>query len=132
MALTDPIADMLSCIRNGQNARLIHVDFPSSKMRKAVLDVLRDEGYVGEYEETEIRDNVKRIELRLRYHQGRPAIKTIKRVSKPGRRVYSSAQDIPKVANGLGISIVSTAKGLMADHKARRENVGGEIICEVR
>ncbi len=129
--LTDPIADMLTCIRNGQNVRLASVRCPASRMRKGVLDVLQREGYIESYSEEEVRKGVKQLHIDLRYHEGQPVIREIKRVSKPGLRQYTGIMSSPKVHNGLGISILSTSKGIMADHEARAANVGGEILCNV-
>lgn len=131
MALTDPIADMLTTIRNGQQVKLASVSCPASKMRKGILNVLKEEGYIRDFGEEEVRTGIKRITIQLKYHQGQPVIRQIKRVSKPGLRIYSSIQDLPRVNNGLGIAILSTSKGILADYKAREANVGGEVICNV-
>jgi len=131
MALSDPIADMLTAIRNGQQVRLASINCPSSKIKKAILEVLIKEGYIRSYSEEEIRTGVKVLTIDLKYYEGQPVIKKIKRVSKLGLRVYSSISDLPKVQNGLGISILSTSKGVMADYEARQANIGGEIICNV-
>lgn len=131
MSLTDPIADMLTNIRNGQRVRLASVQCSSSKVRKGLLDVLKKEGYIADFSEKDVRKGIKELDIKLRYHEGQPVIKEIKRVSKPGLRVYSSAQKLPKVHNGLGISILSTSKGIMADHEARNQNISGEILCSV-
>lgn len=131
MAVNDPIGDMITTIRNGQNVRLASVNCPASRMRKSVLDVLQREGFIHAYSEEEQRKGVSTLNIQLRYHDGQPVIRSIKRVSKPGRRTYSNINDLGKVNNGLGIAIVSTSKGILADHEARKENVGGEILCEV-
>ncbi|OQW46699.1 MAG: 30S ribosomal protein S8 [Proteobacteria bacterium SG_bin6] len=130
MALTDPIGDMLTRIRNGQRARKDSVLTPASKLRVRVLDVLQREGYIRGYSE-EAAGPAKAIRIELKYFEGQPAIKHVARVSKPGRRVYSGAQELPRVMNGLGITIVSTPKGVLSDAEARAENVGGEVLAEV-
>ena len=130
MALTDPIGDMLTRIRNGQRARKDSVLTPASKLRVRVLDVLQREGYIRGYSE-EASGPAKAIRIELKYFEGQPAIKHVARVSKPGRRVYSGAQELPRVMNGLGITIVSTPKGVLSDAEARAENVGGEVLAEV-
>ena len=130
MALTDPLGDMLTRIRNGQQAKKDSVLSPASKLRANVLEVLQREGYIRGYsEDTSGKHPALRIELK--YFEGEPAIKHVARVSKPGRRVYASVKALPRINNGLGISILSTPKGVMADHDARDANVGGEIICTV-
>lgn len=131
MALNDPIANMLSTIRNGQLVRLAQVKCPSSKMRKGVLDVLKGEGYIKGYAEEAVRGNIKEIRIDLKYYEGEAVIKNIEKISVPGRRIYSSIDKLPKVNNGLGIAIVSTSKGIMADHEARAANIGGEVLCKV-
>lgn len=131
MQISDTIADMLARIRNGQMAKKELVACPSSKLRKAVLDVLKEEGFVTSYDEKELRAGVKELTITLRYFEGEGAIKEIKKVSKPGRRVYSKSDEIPAVMNGLGVAILSTAQGVMADHTAREKNLGGEVICTV-
>jgi len=131
MALNDPISDMITTIRNGQMVRLAAVKCPYSKMRKGVLDVLKGEGFIKDYKESDVREGIKALEISLKYHENAPVIKEIKKISTPGRRTYSSIEDLPKVNNGLGISILSTSKGIMADHDARAANIGGEILCNV-
>jgi len=131
MAINDPIADMLTTIRNGQLVRLATVRCPSSNMRKGVLDVLKKEGFLKDYSEEEVKKGIKNLSIQLKYHEGEAVIKNIKKISTPGRRIYAAIDDLPKVHNGLGISIISTSKGIMADHEARAANVGGEIICNV-
>lgn len=131
MAINDPIGDMLTRIRNAQERRRPKVDTPASNMRARVLDVLAEEGFIRGYARVEQKGNLPQFEIELKYYNGQPAIKDITRVSKPGRRVYSPVKDIPSVANGLGVAILSTPKGVMSDARAREENVGGEIICNV-
>ena len=131
MSMTDPVADMLTRIRNGQRVGKSTVTSPASKLRASVLDVLQSEGYIRGYEKGESEDGKPQFEISLKYSEGRPAIKEIKRISKPGRRVYSSMKDLPRVYNGLGISILSTPSGVMSDLEARKQNVGGEILCQV-
>ncbi|OYY88702.1 MAG: 30S ribosomal protein S8 [Sphingomonas sp. 28-66-16] len=130
MALTDPIGDMLTRIRNGQRARKDSVLTPGSKLRARVLDVLQREGYIRGYSEEEM-GPAKGIRIELKYFEGQPAIKHVARVSKPGRRVYSGSQDLPRIMNGLGITIVSTPRGVLSDAEAREQNVGGEVLAEV-
>ncbi len=131
MSMSDPLADMLSRIRNGQRANKKAVNSPASKLRQRVLDVLEREGYIRGYVREENETGKPEINIELKYHEGDPVIREIKRISKPGRRVYSSVSDLPRVRNGLGISIVSTPKGVLSDAEARAENVGGEVICTV-
>ena len=131
MAISDPIGDMLTRIRNAQMRRKSTVRVPASKLRERVLEVLKSEGYIRAYERFDLEDNKAEIEVSLKYHEGEPVIRTIARVSTPGRRVYSSVGELPRVANGLGISIISTPKGVMSDNAARDANVGGEVICRV-
>ena len=130
MNISDPIGDMLRRIRNAQMRGTGKVYSPGSKMRVRVLEVLQTEGYIRGFTEVE-REGKRNIEIELKYYDGAPVIQEIKRISKPGRRVYSSVGDIPLVRNGLGISILSTSKGVMSDNVARNENVGGEILCRV-
>ncbi|MES2096359.1 MAG: 30S ribosomal protein S8 [Pseudomonadota bacterium] len=130
MALTDPLGDMLTRIRNGQRARKDSVLSPASKLRVRVLDVLQREGYIRGYSEEEM-GPAKGIRIELKYFEGQPAIKHVARVSKPGRRVYSGATELPRVMNGLGITIVSTPRGVLSDAEARDQNVGGEVLAEV-
>lgn len=131
MAITDPISDLLCVIRNGQAARLAVVTSQSSRLRKDVLSVLKNEGFIREFSEEVIREGIKEIKIELKYVEGAPAIRTIKRISKPGLRNYTSVQKLPKVHNGLGISIISTPKGVMSDSQARAANLGGEVLCSV-
>ena len=130
MNISDPLGDMLTRIRNAQMRGMSKVVTPSSKIRVRVLEVLINEGFIRGYTEVE-KDGHKNIDIELKYYEGQPVISEIKRVSKPGRRVYSSVSDIPLVRNGLGISILSTSKGVMSDNAARSENVGGEVLCRV-
>jgi small subunit ribosomal protein S8 len=131
MAINDPLGDMLARIRNSLLRGRSTVVTPASKLRKRVLDVLAEEGYIRGYAEVEHRGGKKEFEIELKYFEGEPVISEIKRISTPGRRVYSSVEDLPLVRNGLGISILSTSKGVMSDHVARQQNVGGEILCRV-
>lgn len=131
MAMNDPIGDMLTRIRNAQMRRRPKVSTPASNMRGRVLDVLAEEGYIRGYARIEPKGQLPEFEIELKYYNGQPAIREIERISKPGRRVYSPVKDLPTVANGLGVAILSTPKGVMSDAKAREENVGGEIICNV-
>jgi small subunit ribosomal protein S8 len=130
MAFTDPLGDMLTRIRNGQQARKDSVMTPASKLRAHVLDVLQREGYIRGYASEELAGH-EGIRIELKYFEGSPAIKHVARVSKPGRRVYSGSQELPRIRNGLGITIVSTPKGVLSDAEARDANVGGEILAEV-
>jgi small subunit ribosomal protein S8 len=129
--MNDPLGDMLTRIHNAQMRGKSSVNSPASKLRRWVLDVLKDEGYIRGYSETEIVNGASELEIELKYYEGQPVIQEIQRVSKPGRRVYSSVKTMPVVRNGLGISIVSTPKGVMSDNAARENNVGGEILCRV-
>ena len=131
MAVTDPIGDLLTRIRNAQLRGRSKVLTPGSRLRERVLDVLQDEGFIRGYSVTEQTGKGTEIEIELKYFEGRPVIQQIKRVSKPGRRVYSAVKDLPRVRNGLGIAIVSTPKGVMSDAAARSENVGGEVLAHV-
>jgi len=129
--MNDPIGDMLTRIRNSQMRGKSTVVTPASKLRARVLDVLADEGYIRGYEDTTDARGHAAIEISLKYYEGEPVIREVKRVSKPGRRVYLGANDIPQVRQGLGVSIVSTSKGVMTDANARAANVGGEVLCTV-
>ncbi|MBF0247117.1 MAG: 30S ribosomal protein S8 [Alphaproteobacteria bacterium] len=131
MSMSDPLGDMLTRIRNGQMAKKSAVLAPASKLRANVLEVLKREGYIRGFEEIESRPGIREIRIELKYHEGAPAIQQIARVSKPGRRVYSKIKDLTKVYNGLGISIISTPRGVMSDAEAREANVGGEVLCQV-
>ena len=131
MALADPIGDMITRIRNAQLRTLYNVKIPSSKFRAKILDVLKQEGYISNYKLLSDSKNKNSLVVDLKYYNGLPVIKEIKRVSKPGRRIYAKANSISKIQNGLGMAIVSTSKGIMSDNDARIKNVGGEIICSV-
>ena len=131
MTLTDPIGDMFSRIRNGQLRSLETINIPSSNFRKNILEILKIEGYIKDYYIEKTKNNKVNLIVNLKYFEGSPVIKEIKRISKPGRRIYSRATSIPKVMNGLGLAILSTPKGVMSDTEARKNNIGGEIICRV-
>ena len=131
MAMTDPLGDMLTRIRNGQQAKFSSVRAPASKIRSNVLDVLQREGYIRGYNKHELRPGIAELEIELKYAEGEPAIREIARVSKPGRRVYSKIQELPRFYNGLGITILSTPRGVLSDQEARAANVGGEVLCRV-
>src|SRR5436309_14301128 len=131
MALNDPLGDMLTRIRNAQMRKKGKVTTPGSRIRANVLDVLKDEGYIRGYSTTELGNGRTEFDIELKYFDGQPVIREIQRVSKPGRRVYASVKTLPRINNGLGVSILSTPKGVMADHDARDQNVGGEILCTV-
>ena len=130
MAVTDPLGDLLTRIRNGQRAKKDSVLSPASKLRVRVLDVLQREGYIRGYSEEQM-GPAAGVRIELKYFEGQPAIKHVVRVSKPGRRVYSGSQALPRVMNGLGITIVSTPRGVLSDAEAREQNVGGEVLAEV-
>ncbi len=129
--MTDPLADMLTRIRNGQQARKSAVLSPASRLRGAVLDVLTREGYIRGYEPAETDGGKPAFSIELKYQEGRPVIAELQRVSKPGRRVYSGIKDLPRYYGGLGISILSTPRGVLSDNEARQQNVGGEVLCRV-
>ena len=131
MNLSDPVGDMLTRIRNGLHRRKPSVSTPASKLRQRVLDVLQSEGYIRGYSRTDQGNGKAEFEIELKYDEAGPVIREINRVSTPGRRVYVGVRSIPSVANGLGISVLSTPKGVMADHTAREHNVGGEVLCQV-
>ena len=131
MSFVDPIGDMITRIRNAQMRLLSSVKIPSSKFRVKILDVLKKEGYISDYKVLSDLNNKGSLSVDLKYYNGSPVIKEIKRVSKPGRRIYARANSIPKIQNGLGLAIVSTSKGIMTDDEARSQKVGGEIICRV-
>ena len=131
MTVSDPLGDMLTRIRNAQMRNRPKVSTPASKLRARVLDVLREEGYIRGYAEIEYGGGKTEFEIELKYYDGVPVIREIRRVSTPGRRVYSSVQELPTIANGLGVAILSTPKGVMSDTRARAENVGGEVLCSV-
>ncbi|MDB5590279.1 30S ribosomal protein S8 [Enterovirga sp.] len=131
MSMNDPLGDMLTRIRNAQMRKRNTVATPGSKLRARVLDVLKAEGYIRDYGTTDYGNGRSEFLIELKYHEGEPVIRRISRVSKPGRRVYSSVDTLPRVADGLGVVIVSTPQGVMADHEAREKNVGGEVLCQV-
>ena len=131
MSFTDPIADMITRIRNAQLRTLESVSIPSSKFRARILDVLKEEGYISDYKFLSDAKNKGSLIINLKYYNGLPVIKEIRRISKPGRRIYTKADSIPKIKSGLGIAIVSTSMGIMSDNDARSKNIGGEIICKV-
>jgi len=129
--MTDPLGDMLARIRNGQRANKASITSPASNLRMNVLEVLKREGYIRGYTKQDVRACVSELTIELKYHEGKPVITTISRVSTPGRRVYSKIADLSRVANGLGITILSTPRGVMSDTEARTANVGGEVLCQV-
>ncbi len=131
MVMTDPLGDMLTRIRNGQRARMSNVSCPASKLRANVLEVLKREGYIRDYSPANGGESIPAFKIELKYTEGAPVIREISRVSTPGRRVYSRIADLPRVYNGLGISILSTPRGVMSDNEARAANVGGEVLCRV-
>jgi len=131
MTLVDPIGDMLTRIRNGQMRSLNKINMPFSNFRLKILEVLKKEGYIIDFNIDNGKQKIKFLSVDLKYYEGQPVIKEIKRVSKPGRRVYSRATSIPKVLNGLGLAILSTSRGVMSDTDAIKNNLGGEIICKV-
>ncbi|MFO1183884.1 MAG: 30S ribosomal protein S8 [Bauldia sp.] len=131
MAMTDPIGDMITRIRNAQMRKKSKVSTPASRQRQRVLDVLQAEGYIRGYSSIEKDGEEPEFEIELKYYEGEPVIREIERVSKPGRRVYASVKNLPRVMNGLGVSILSTPRGVMSDAEARDQNVGGEVICTV-
>jgi len=131
MPVSDPIGDMLTRIRNAQLRRKSKVATPASNLRERVLNVLKDEGYIRDFARIDYAGGKSELEIELKYHNGEPVIREIKRISKPGRRVYSPVKDLPTVSNGLGVAILSTPKGVMSDAKARVENVGGEVLCSI-
>lgn len=131
MSVSDPVGDLLTRIRNAYGRKKTRVSSPASSLRGRVLDVLKSEGYIRDYAKVDYDNGKSEFEIELKYYEGSPVIREISRVSKPGRRVYVSVKSIPSVANGLGISILSTPKGVMADHEAREQNVGGEVLCQV-
>ena len=131
MAITDPIGDLLSRIRNGQLRGLAKIKSPNSRLRARLLDVLQAEGFIRGYAEVEFKTGMRELEIELKYHEGHPVIRELKRVSTPGRRVYASVKDLKPHRQGLGVSIVSTPQGVMTDTAAREKNVGGEVLCQV-
>ncbi|MBU6299005.1 MAG: 30S ribosomal protein S8 [Alphaproteobacteria bacterium] len=131
MAITDPIGDLLSRIRNGQLRGMAKIKSPNSRLRVRLLDVLQAEGFIRGYAEVEFKTGMRELEIELKYHEGRPVIRELKRVSTPGRRVYASVKELKPHRQGLGVSIVSTPQGVMTDTAAREKNVGGEVLCQV-
>ena len=131
MTFIDPIGDMITRIRNAQMRSLSKVEIPGSKFRAKILDILKKEGYIANYKFVTDEKNKNNLSVDLKYVNGSPVIKEIKRISKPGRRIYARADSIPTIQNGLGLAIVSTSKGIMSDSDARVKNIGGEIICRV-
>jgi small subunit ribosomal protein S8 len=131
MALTDPLGDMIARIHNAQMRKKPKVSTPGSRLRKSVLEVLKSEGYIRGYASVEHDNGRTELEIELKYFDDGPVIREIARVSKPGRRVYASVKNLPRIHNGLGVAILSTPKGVMSDHEARDANVGGEILCTV-
>ncbi len=131
MSLNDPIGDMITRIRNAQMRNKDRVSTPGSTFRASVLEVLKSEGYIRGFSATEHKSGRTEFDIELKYFDGAPVIREIARVSKPGRRVYASVKNLPRINNGLGVAILSTPKGVMADHVAREQNVGGEILCTV-
>ena len=129
--INDPLGDMLTRIRNAQMRRRGTVTTPGSKLRGRVLEVLKSEGYIRDYSHTDFGNGRSEYSVELKYYDGQPVIRSIERVSKPGRRVYASVDAMPRVADGLGVTILSTPQGVMADHEARERNVGGEVLCKV-
>ena len=130
MSMSDPIADMLTRIRNAQSTNKPSVTMPASKLKGAIASVLKDEGYIDDFMVQAV-DGKPQVNISLKYYAGRPVIEKIERVSRPGLRIYKGTQDIPKVMNGLGVTIVSTSKGVMTDRKARAAGIGGEVLCVV-
>jgi small subunit ribosomal protein S8 len=131
MTMSDPLGDMLTRIRNAQMRKSSKVSTPGSQLRRNVLDVLQSEGYIRGYSTVDFDNGRSEFEIELKYYDGEPVIRDIERISRPGRRVYASVKNIPRVANGLGVSILSTPKGVMSDAEARDQNVGGEVLCRV-
>ena len=131
MTMSDPLGDMLTRIRNGQRAHKSAIESPASRLRSNVLEVLEREGFIRGYSQSEMKPGISELRIELKYHEGAPVIREIHRVSKPGRRVYVSHAEIPKVRNGLGVAVLSTSKGVVSDQSAREATVGGEVLCEV-
>ncbi len=131
MSMNDPLGDMLTRIRNGQNARKAVITAPFSKLQEAVCKVLQDEGFIRGYKVADAGNNKKELQIELKYDAGQPVIRELKRISTPGRRIYAQIKGLPQFYNGLGIKILSTPQGVMADHKAKAANVGGEVLCQV-
>ncbi|MCC7427999.1 MAG: 30S ribosomal protein S8 [Alphaproteobacteria bacterium] len=131
MAISDPLGDLITRIRNAQRARQTVCEAPASTLHANVLEVLRREGYIRGYSVRDVRPGIRRLSIELKYTEGEPVIREITRISKPGRRVYSKIRELPRYYNGLGISILSTPRGVMSDTEARAANVGGEVLCQV-
>lgn len=131
MAMSDPLGDLLTRIRNGQQANRRVISAPGSRLHQNVLEVLKREGFIRDYEVRDVRTGVREVEIQLKYNEGEPVIQEISRISRPGRRVYSKIKELPRVYNGLGITILSTPRGVLSDAEARQENVGGEVLCRV-
>lgn len=131
MSMNDPLGDMLTRIRNGQNARKAVISAPFSKLQEAVCKVLTDEGFIRGCKVVDLDNNKKELQIELKYDAGQPVIRELKRISTPGRRVYAQIKGLPQFYNGLGLKILSTPQGVMPDHKARAANVGGEVLCQV-
>ena len=131
MSISDPLGDLIARINNAQMRKKPKVSTPNSRLRVSVLDVLKNEGYIRCYSTVEHKDGRSEVEVELKYHEGEPVIREMSRVSKPGRRVYVAVRNLPRINNGLGVAILSTPKGVMADHDARDANVGGEVLCTV-
>ena len=131
MSMTDPVADMLTRIRNGQKVGLESVEMPASRLKQAVAEVLQEEGYIDGVSVQDAENNKRELSIKLRYHDGRPVIERLERVSRPGLRIYRGKDDLPKVMGGLGVAIVSTSKGVMSDRQARSQGHGGEVLCIV-
>ena len=129
--VNDTISDMLTRIRNAYSVNKSDVKSPYSKLRESVLKVLKDEGYIGSYKKSEAAKNIFVLDIELKYHEGLPCIKEVKKLSKPGRRVYKKVSELPRFCNGLGVSIVSTSRGVLTDNQARAHNIGGEVLCQV-
>jgi small subunit ribosomal protein S8 len=131
MTIADPIGDMITRIRNAQMRQLNNVTVPNSKFRTKILDILKQEGFISNYKPLANEEKKFNLSVELKYSNGMPVIREIKRISKPGRRIYAKASSIPRIQNGLGLAIVSTSKGIMTDNEARNQNIGGEILCRV-
>lgn len=131
MSFSDPLGDMLTRIRNGQKARKEKISSPASRLRVNVLEVLKQEGYIRGYSQEKVAEGIEQLNIELKYFENQPVIQTVKRVSKPGRRVYAKIKDLKPINNGLGVIVLSTPKGVLSDGKARELNVGGEVLCNV-
>ena len=131
MSFSDPLGDMLTRIRNGQKARKLSITSPASRLRANVLEVLKQEGYIRGYSQEKISEGIEQLTIELKYYENQPVIRSLDRVSKPGRRVYAKIKDLKPVNNGLGTIVLSTPKGILSDGKARELNVGGEILCNI-